>query len=248
MIIRNRKQLLLCLFSILIALPGCSIYSLSNQAAYPVENWIYLHNQPKPGDYSIIANDQFLYRYEVKKTSNQNLVIEFSMIDRTDTALLNKLEDTLRFYTVNRSGYVLDTWVESKSSGKKVSGRIAKPGERSYMANQELVPIDPPLTKFIANQQIELQAININNSKQGQFGINTNMKVVSYINKDIPFGVVEKVWEIDGGALALIETIEKQMIRSAGLESFYTAVKQLRNMQDDSNRQRMTLLEYGRAK
>ena len=242
------NNLRLCIFLILasLSLVGCSSFSVSGQASYPAENWMYLHPNPKAGDYSIIENEHFRYRYEVIEVRPSFIEVRFSLKDKNDSLMMKKLEDIQRFYHVKRNGRVIKSWVKSASSGEEVPSYVARPGDHFYIDNQQLIPITPAIEIITPYNKLHATQLHINNTTQGDMGISTDMKTVSYLSHDIPFGVIEKHWEISGGSITLVETIGKLVAKSSGLEAVHATILELRSMSDDPNKEKMVLTEFGK--
>lgn len=157
-----------------------------------IPNWVYVHSDPRPGDYAIHRTAQGpLVRYEIKSVSPGRIEISQRFVDLGNCLMWGSGLDELEHRVfVDEQGYVQEAFL-LEDNGRKTKLPIATAGENGFVANVQdvsvpgsgLLHVDAGYFAVTELRIFEMYSI-------GPYGPNT-LTVVHYGNPEVNFGIVK---------------------------------------------------------
>ena len=211
----------------------------------PWADSIHIHDNPKPGDYAVIADNKGMAHYHWKVEDVRGDEIEVSM--RVDIHAMGVSHDFQQHFVVNRQGKTLRGWVKY-DDGSKYKRPIAKPGRMG--SREQFQKVDKIIEKKIKTEAGEFAIDEVYS-----YILNIDLGLASTrstnfdnLSNKVPFRLVRsyQISSVDVGALlTAMEVIA--LGGSASLTGNYTEVY---NYATGSNKDavKVDLVEYGWGK
>ncbi len=197
---KNMQPLARLVFGVisLLIISSCAI--IPDPHEIPWTDRVYIHENPKPGDFVIHVHESGDYenRWQVEKVKGN--IAEVSL--RVDVHVMGVDLEYKQFFVVDREGNVLDAWVRY-DDGRIESRPVAGQGQQGGLHNLQRLAVSPDYRITTGGGEFEIDA-GYSYSVVKDLGLGTTRSIrIDYLSSDVPFRVVRTLDQgsFDSGTL-----------------------------------------------
>ena len=186
------RKMLPVLLTLLPVLSCTSLLVKQIMRSTPVPNWVYIHQNPAPGDYAIHETAQGAkVRYLVHSVTEQRVEVSQRFVS-TGILFGSGLDDVEYRIFLDFSGNVMEAFLY-EDDGDQTKLPIAGPGDNGFVQDVNDVRVEASDLMRVEAGYFQITELRVHRLQSvGSWGPE-EITIIHYGNPEVPFGIVEIV-------------------------------------------------------
>lgn len=183
---------MVCTAVVIFSIAGCTSIMVAPMKGVKGFNRIFLHENPKVGDYALYGNSDDTHRMKREIVDIREGIVEI----RTTFPDTPGNISTLRFISfgsfVRKDGTVTEAWMLNTRNGQKTPLAISQPGDYNYVGEQSLMTLPVPETIATKAGTYSTDKVIVSTQRMNIPGANILTTSIWYFDSRVKFGLVRQ--------------------------------------------------------